>query len=221
MLLFVLLYISLLRHHSTIYVYDDLIDTTIPLLQLLSSPIDDIMIFVGFVIAAPAVILHSLGAEILVKAIEDQAIADIANVLDGPTISARILAGSWPTLKSDTALTFSANRQAIGEFVSLQYNTAGNAAVITSSAELLYPMPSFVGREVTDEDTTGDVINNYNGDDGCDADSAMALTLTAVFCLVGGIFIGAGLFWAAMSKAQGDKSTGLAAKEGTSSSSAL
>eukprot|EP00603_Paraphysomonas_imperforata_P000980 CAMPEP_0114439038 /NCGR_PEP_ID=MMETSP0103-20121206/14972_1 /TAXON_ID=37642 ORGANISM="Paraphysomonas imperforata, Strain PA2" /NCGR_SAMPLE_ID=MMETSP0103 /ASSEMBLY_ACC=CAM_ASM_000201 /LENGTH=305 /DNA_ID=CAMNT_0001609747 /DNA_START=27 /DNA_END=944 /DNA_ORIENTATION=- len=137
------------------------------------------------------------GAEILVSAIEQQAVSDISKVLDTVTISDRILAGSWPTIKSAAALTFSSLRQAVGPYVSLQYNSAGVAVVVSGNDNFLYPMPSFESREAATDDASsgGGVTNNYYGDDNCDeSEWAVALVLTGVFCLLGGIAIGAGLF---------------------------
>ena len=152
---------------------------------------------------------------------EEQAVSDIALVLDTPTLSVRILAGSWPTLKSSTSLTFSSLRQAIGSFVSLQYNTAGNAYVVSDGDNFVYPMPSFESRVTDTEDTGGTTTNNYFGDDNCDeGEWAVALTLTAIFCLLGGIAIGAGLFYCVMSKSSsGAQAGGGLSKQEASSSS--
>jgi hypothetical protein len=92
-------------------------------------------------------LFYIAGGEILVAAIEEQARRDPSKCLHSPTISNVILNGSWSTIKCEIPLVFSDYRQAEGLFVTLQYDTDSTTRLVSSAADLIYPMPLWGSEE--------------------------------------------------------------------------
>lgn len=148
--------------------------------------------------------------EILYEAITQRAtqvncVSSPSQCTNGQALASIVEAGSWSTIMSNQALTFDANHQAAGAWVTLQYDVVDALAVIATSSELVYPMPSFSSRSVSaaidddgndddgnDDDNTVTVVVNSGGsnddDDATPMKVATAVSLTAIFCFLGGMF---------------------------------
>lgn len=140
-----------------------------------------------------------LYAAITQRATQVNCVNNPAQCTNGPALASIIESGTWSTIMSSTSLTFGSQHLAIGEWVTLQYNTDSVTYAITTDAPLVYPMPSWSDRSSTttaatdDDDGSGcGTVNNYNSNSNDDASPmkvATALTVTAIFCFLGGLVI--------------------------------
>jgi len=121
-------------------------------------------------------IICVLAGEVLVSAIETQAGLNATLAADSATLAALIAQGSYSTVLSATDITFDSNHQAVGEWITLQYNNILYPAMVTSSAPLVYPQPAFSTRATT---TTDDA--SADDDSTCVSKSDLAITGTMSF----------------------------------------
>lgn len=90
---------------------------------------------------------------------------------DSLTISSLVGAGSWSTILADAPITFDSNHQAEGSWVVLQYDYDQQTSIVTS-ADLVYPMPDWDDRTVTDDPTDDEVDDDDDADDDAKANGS-------------------------------------------------
>jgi branched-chain amino acid transport system substrate-binding protein len=127
--------------------------------------------------------------EILQLAIEQCNCIDTAT-LSGTIADAKSGAG-WATIMSVTSLTFPAENYhlASGSWVTLQYTDIGSTYDVTTTSELVYPMPSWSSRSATTSAPVTAPVgsSSVNDDDNYTTAQVTGLALTAIFCFLGGI----------------------------------
>jgi hypothetical protein len=134
----------------------------------------------------------STAGEVLVAAMELQGNLNPALCNDSITMSALVGAGSWSTILADASITFSDKHQAEGSWVILQYDYDQSTSIVTST-DIVYPMPAWDDRTVTDDgdddaaDDDGDDDVGTNSGGGSEDDDVLtrgsdAAVAAAVLC---------------------------------------
>lgn len=122
--------------------------------------------------------------EILLEAIEK------TNSIDPTTIANYIVQNSFSTILSANAISFPERHQAVGDWLSLQFDTNSNTYIVADQpSNLVYPMPTWASRSAvtTLPPTSSSGCTSDNNDDSYTKQQTGAFVITAVFCWIGGI----------------------------------
>jgi hypothetical protein len=131
--------------------------------------------------------------EILTAAIEKADSFDMTQIAQ--VIGDANSGAGWSTIMSSTPLTFPAanGHRASGSWVTYQYNTASETYVVTgtnaATSNLIYPMPSWAERVTASMPTASPNGYSKDDDDSYSSDQAIGMTLTAIFCFLGGVIV--------------------------------